>query len=204
MSTFSLLDIRYLKPADILVSTTNALVSTIIRTGTHSVVSHAMLYLGEGKVIEAVGEGVKISELQNNINSHGYKNVTAFRYPSLSSEKAAIVVAYALKKNGKKYDYRGLIGGAENSDPLYVRSNPIALATNPMTMISFGEQMIVRHFAQKGTFNDPDKYFCSELVFEAYERSNVRLISDPAYMSYPQQVIDLGNRGILNYLGNLN
>ncbi len=202
MGTFNKLDVAYLKPGDILVSTTSATESSIIRMGTHSVVSHAMLYIGEGKVIEAIGEGVKIRLIEENINSRGYKNVMAYRYPSLSSNKAELMVGYATRLKGKGYDFKALVGVAESSDALLMRANPyMAAVLNP---IGYGGQMLVHHFAQKGSFNDVNKYFCSELVFESYQKSGVILMNQPPHMSYPQQIIDLGAKGSLNYLGNLN
>ena len=48
-----------LQPADIIVSTARHAVSYAIRAGTLSAISHAMLYVGNGKVIEAVGSGVR-------------------------------------------------------------------------------------------------------------------------------------------------
>jgi uncharacterized protein YycO len=202
MNTFSKLDISYLMPADILVSTTNAVVSNIIRVGTHSVVSHAMLYIGEGNVIEAVGEGVNINLLKNNIDSHGYRNVAAFRYPSLSMDNAKLIVTFATNQKGKGYDYSGVIGGAENSDVFAARSNPsTALLVAPAFLVG---QLVVHHFASGGSFNNKNKYFCSELVFESFQKSGINLINDAPYMSYPQQIIDLANKGTLSYLGNLN
>ena len=47
-----------LEAGDLIVSTTAARVSRGIRTATSSPVSHAMLYVGNGQVIEAIQEGV--------------------------------------------------------------------------------------------------------------------------------------------------
>lgn len=47
-----------LRPADIIVSTTDAAVSAVIRAGSGSSVSHSMLYIGGGSVVEAVEAGV--------------------------------------------------------------------------------------------------------------------------------------------------
>ena len=202
MGNFHIIDIEYLKKGDILVSTTNATVSSVIRVGTHSVVSHAMLYIGDGEVIEAVGEGVKINNLRMNISSHGYLNVIAYRLPTLTSEKANTVVNYALMQTGKAYDFGGLVGAAENSDPVFMRSNPVSsMILHPF---AYPAQMGVHLLGRTGAFQDENKYFCSELVFESYEKTGVNLLGHPAYQSYPQQVIDLGNRGVLIYLGNLN
>ncbi len=200
MGEFSKLDLSYLKQGDILVSTTNAIVSTIIRTGMHSIVSHAMLYIGDGLVIEAIGEGVKINSLQNNIETHGYKNVMAYRYPSLTSNKATLIVSFAKRQKGKGYDFTGLAGAAESMDSLRMRENP--MYATMFAPVAYGGQMIVHHFAKQGTFDNNNKYYCSELVFDSYLKSGIILINDPPYMSYPQQIIDLGNKGTLNFLGN--
>lgn len=202
MGNFHLIDIEYLKKGDILVSTTNATVSSVIRVGTHSIVSHAMLYIGDGEVIEAVGEGVKINSLHNNIITHGYRNVMAYRLPSLTSERAISVVNYALSQKGKAYDFGGLVGAAENSDPVFMRSNPVS--SYILHPFAFPAQMGVHLLGRTGAFQDANKYFCSELVFESFERSGINLLGHPAYQSYPQQIIDLGNRGVLIYLGNIN
>ena len=50
---------------DILVSTTPALSSAAIRIGTGAAVSHARLYIGAGQVVEAVGDGVELAQLEN-------------------------------------------------------------------------------------------------------------------------------------------
>jgi uncharacterized protein YycO len=50
---------------DILVSTTPALSSAAIRIGAGADVSHARLYIGAGQVVEAVGEGVVLAQLEN-------------------------------------------------------------------------------------------------------------------------------------------
>ncbi|MCI0391504.1 MAG: hypothetical protein MOB07_22405, partial [Acidobacteria bacterium] len=53
-----------------LVSTTSALSSTAIRIGTWSEVSHARLYIGAGQVVEAVGDGVVLAQLED-VVAHG-------------------------------------------------------------------------------------------------------------------------------------
>lgn len=47
-----------MNPADVIVSTTNATISGVIRADTSSSVSHAALYDGAGRVYEAIGQGV--------------------------------------------------------------------------------------------------------------------------------------------------
>lgn len=54
----ALLSISALRPADIIVSTTDAAVSAMIRAGSGSSVSHSMLYIGGGAIVEAIDAGV--------------------------------------------------------------------------------------------------------------------------------------------------
>ena len=54
-----------MQPADIIVSTGSGAVSAVIRTGSLSPYSHAALYIGNGEVIEAIGEGVVRQSLAN-------------------------------------------------------------------------------------------------------------------------------------------
>lgn len=57
-----------LRPADIIVSTTNAADSAVIRAGIGSSVSHSMVYVGGGFVIEAVERGVLKNQLTDALN----------------------------------------------------------------------------------------------------------------------------------------
>lgn len=54
-----MIDVNALRPADIIVSTTNAAVSAVIRAGIGSSVSHSMIYIGGSTVIEAVERGAQ-------------------------------------------------------------------------------------------------------------------------------------------------
>jgi hypothetical protein len=53
-----LISVNSLRPADIIVSTTNAGISAVIRAGIGSSVSHSIIYVGGSTVVEAVGAGV--------------------------------------------------------------------------------------------------------------------------------------------------
>src|SRR5688572_11877595 len=63
-----LISVNALRPADIIVSTTNARISAVIRAGIGSSVSHSMLYVGGSHVVEAIGSGVTRQPLADALN----------------------------------------------------------------------------------------------------------------------------------------
>src|SRR5437016_420646 len=82
-----------LEPADIIVSTTGATVSRVIRAATGSPVSHAILYTGNDSVIEAIGEGVVSRSITASL-AHATLAV-AYRRKALTSGAAQAVIRYA-------------------------------------------------------------------------------------------------------------
>ncbi len=53
-----LISVNSLRPADIIVRTTNAGISPVIRAGIGSSVSHSIIYIGGSTVVEAIAKGV--------------------------------------------------------------------------------------------------------------------------------------------------
>lgn len=90
-----------LNSADIIVSTTSARVSGLIRVGTRSVVSHAALYAGSGSVIEAIGTGVTVRSIDDSLSEDVL--AVAYRSPHITSTIARAVIQYASAQIGKPY-----------------------------------------------------------------------------------------------------
>jgi uncharacterized protein YycO len=105
-----------LQAADILVSTTRAAVSGVIRAGTDSEVSHAALYDGYGEVIEAIGKGVTSHKIDVAIADDAL--VVAYRSPNITDEKAARIIDYATHQIGKPY---GVAGALLSTDKILCR-----------------------------------------------------------------------------------
>ena len=82
-----------MQPADIIVSTGSGAVSAVIRTGSLSPYSHAALYIGNGEVIEAIGEGVVRQSLANALSDDTLAVV--YRRIGLSAAQAGLVIRYA-------------------------------------------------------------------------------------------------------------
>jgi hypothetical protein len=91
--------------ADIIVSTTRAGVSGIIRVGTASEVSHATLYEEGGWVIEK--QGVVLRTLTEALADDVL--AVAYRNPSVTHSTGQLILNYASKYIGQPYSIRGAV-----------------------------------------------------------------------------------------------
>jgi hypothetical protein len=57
--------------------------------------------------------------------------------------------------------------------------------------------------ARSGGFNAPDKFYCSELVLEAYRLAGLPLIAGSPGTSDPNQIVQAYHNGTLEYVGHL-
>ena len=95
------IDERMLETGDIILSTTPDLTSGVIRLGTDAPVSHSLIYIGGGQVVEAIGPGVVLRSLAEAVD---HSNVAvAFRKPDLTAEQALIVRDFIGQQVGKPY-----------------------------------------------------------------------------------------------------
>ncbi len=174
-----------LKNADIIVSTTGAAASVVIRTGTSSAVSHAMLYTGDGNVIEAVGQGVRSVPLS--VAFHGASLAVAYRMTTLSHDEAIQVVNFALRQRGKAYDYTGAAGAG--------------VARNNFACAAAG--LIICVVAKSGLASASNKFFCSQLVLAAFASANHPLSAQAPATSVPNDIPLAYSVGRLEYVGHL-
>lgn len=170
-------------PGDIIVSTARHPVSYAIRAGTLSAISHAMLYVGDGNVVEAVGDGVREVALGTAIGDAIL--AVAYRDPRVDAAKAAQIVAFARSQLGRPYNF----GGAARAG--YRIIHPLASRVlDAIRDISGVDDTSARTF------------YCSELVFAAFEAAGIPLVAAPAGNSTPEDVVQL-TRGSLGYVGHL-
>lgn len=99
-----------LQPGDILLyrNGRKSVVSSLIRRLTRSPYSHAAVYLGDGKILEAVISGIKINRLE--IPHGGYIGVMRSQM-GFGPERQQILQDFAnqLVKNRAQYDLRGIL-----------------------------------------------------------------------------------------------
>lgn len=171
-----------LRPADILVSTTDDPLSATIRERTGSPVSHALLYAGvldgQPTVVEAVEAGVVRRSLQEFLDRSPL--AIAFRDPGLDDDAAHRVVDYALGRVGRPFNLWGL-----------VHHPRFGLATDPGAAVEID------------LGSDGDSFFCSELVTRAYREAGAPLCEQPPAWTTPADIIELHVRTRLVYIGHL-
>lgn len=172
-----------LSPGDIIVSTARHPVSYAIRAGTLSAISHAMLYVGGGHVVEAVGDGVREVPLETAIGDAIL--AVAYRDPRVDADKAAQLVAFARAQVGQPYNYGGVARAG------YRILHPIA-------------GRIVDAIRDRLGVDDASarSFFCSELVFAAFEAAHIPLVAQRAENGLPEDLVSL-SQGSLNYVGHL-
>ncbi len=179
-----------LEPADIIVSTTSAFISSSIRSATSSVVSHAIIYAGHGDVIEAIGDGVVKRSLAAAIADASL--AVAFRHVRMTKSTATAVIKFAEKQVGRGYDVTGIVGQAGYQLDRWflctvrqVRNCEDRAAHANLWMSNSG------------------RFFCSELVAESYRQAGVPLISGRSDSVSPQAIVDVTTTGELSYVGHL-
>ncbi|MBK4714064.1 MULTISPECIES: YaeF family permuted papain-like enzyme [Tenebrionibacter/Tenebrionicola group] len=147
---------------DLLFSSSLGLTSLGIRLFSTSSVSHVAVYIGDGQVAEAVGDGVQIVTLDD-VLRHSDK-LFALRLADLTPEQAQSITRFAHSKNGSRYNY----GGIAEMVPFMLTKQLCSL--NPFSR-DFRQQCIQGlASAQLSTVNGQTKnsYFCSEFVTAAY------------------------------------
>lgn len=165
-----------LQVGDIIISTTPAPESVAIRLGTGAEVSHAILYIGDGLVVESILQGVVQRTLDEALADASL--AVAVRHPRLSPEQALHVRDFAGQAIGLKYDGVGIV-----------------------------KQAIFRIDAIVGrvllSFDDEQRFFCSELVAAAFESAGAPLTAVPPSWTAPSDLQDLYLSLLLDYVGHL-
>jgi len=173
---------------DIIVSTARHPISFGIRLaqgriGRATAISHAMLYVGDGKVIEAVGDGVREVALATALGDAIL--AVAYRDQRVDAAKAARIVAFAREQLGKPYDVASIVRhGYRALNPLMGRA------------IEF----LRRHTGSDE--NTARSFYCSQLVFAAFREAGVPLNDERPDASTPGDLVDL-RHGRLDYVGHL-
>ena len=176
-----------LQKADIIVSTTSAAISGVIRAASGSNISHARLYIGDGYIIEAVGSGVVKTTLQAAMSSDTL--TVAYRRREMSSAIADAVVRFAERQIGKGYDASGAAGAGQASG----RGLLISVLLAPAGAFSLGGTI--------GNYIAPDnRFFCSELVVRAFQAANAPISNSRPNLVQPGE---LPSSSYLQYIGHL-
>ncbi|WP_299693068.1 YiiX/YebB-like N1pC/P60 family cysteine hydrolase [uncultured Tateyamaria sp.] len=164
------IEARHLEVGDILVSTGTELLSKTIKDHTKAPVSHAFMYVGGGKIIEADGKVAERSLADALANDY---YAAAYRVPDLTDADRAGLVKFMRAQIGKPFDNWGVIDHL-----IYVVSE------------------------------DPNAWYCSELVFAAYKSIGKPLMTSGKKVasavdpddSVPGHVLKINN---IKYIGHV-
>lgn len=184
-----------LQIGDIIVSTTSKLGSRIIRLGTGADVSHAILYVGDGRVVEAIEDGVVERSLAEALADASL--AVALRHPRLTAEQALRVRDTAGKAVGLKFDGLGLVQRG-----LYQLDRITFCDTMPAG--SAGRANCYRWVGKVNlSYNNEQRFFCSELVLTAYQSAGLPLTATPPNWTSPGDLQELRLSLLLGYVGHL-
>jgi uncharacterized protein YycO len=154
------IDTAALAIGDIIVSTTAEWISDLIRRETDSPVSHAMLYIGDGLVVDSIRTGVDVRTLEHVLSDATL--AVAFRVPNLDQQQALVAKDFAGQQLSHGYNFIGIV-----EQLLFQRS---------------GRR--VRVNLGSGT---NDRFFCSELIFAAFQAAGCPLTANPTLVGKPRR-----------------
>lgn len=164
-----------LQPGDILLTSISSFRSAAIQVMTFAPVSHAAVYIGDRQVVEAVGSGVRIRDIDELLKEE--KMVLALRYPDLSAEQAQNIKDYALNKTGTSFNYLGVTLHVPLTITRRLCELPLVpLAVRDACIRSIG---VINQMAASES-----RLFCSQLVLQAYRHAEVPMTdADPRLIS---------------------
>lgn len=172
-----------LRPADIIVSTTNAAISVAIRAGIGSSVSHSMIYIGGGFVVEAVDAGVVRNPLTDALS--GAVLGIALRRRNLTAKQRAAVIENALRFKNSNLPY-DKIGAAGSGSSLPRGGLLSALACT--ISLEFCPIGIAGVAANAAPGNADKAFFCSELVARCFELAGAPVVDAAPSFTTPRQI----------------
>ncbi|MGH1487387.1 MAG: hypothetical protein ACRBCI_14325 [Cellvibrionaceae bacterium] len=176
-TTFDISDIR---PADIIVTRNDHTQSKVIQVGSCSSYSHALLAVGNGMGIEAVGDGgMKKGRLTDLLYNSSY--AALYRHKSIDANFAGWICEFAeeQQKAGKPYDYLGAS-----------RAGVVTGCNGSIAHTKLGVFVQLADAVKKRSQAGHDEsFFCSELVVRAYEKAGLPLINFPAHAATPGMVV---------------
>ena len=177
---------RALRPGDVIVCTTDGFVSRAIRRETDGPVSHAMLYVGEGKVVEArefdsadfKHRSSRVREVTLDWALRNASLAVAFRRRGLTARGAERLVEAARARIGRPYNYWGVY-----------------------------QQLVCRWSGATYCRFDPPggAVYCSQLIFNVFEEIDLPLSPGGPFFDDPNQLVRLPANGLrtLDYVGHL-
>ncbi|CAM4032462.1 YaeF family permuted papain-like enzyme [Rahnella bruchi] len=193
-----------LQPGDILLSSSTGVTSLGIRLFSMTGVSHASVYLGNGEVAEAVGDGVQIVSLEDALTHSN--SMVSLRNQKLTELQAAKLRIFSQNNQGRKYNYKGIIIIAPYTLTRRVCDLPLFFGKGRSTCIDTLATI------QIGNTPEIQKtFFCSQFVIEAFNFAGSPLTASDALWVSPADLLHMREGDVssfvpvqpLHYVGHL-
>lgn len=171
-----------LEPGDIILTSAPTLRSVGIRLFTLSPVSHAALYVGDGRIVEALGSGVHERALDGLLLEENVAIV--LRYPDLTRDDQLGILDYARQKTGARFSFFGATLHLPFSLTRRVCELPLLPgAVRDACLRSLG---VLSYAAATET-----QLFCSQLVIQAYQHAGAHITDADARLISPADILHM-------------
>ena len=190
-ASLPILSTSNLELGDIIVRCTPGLSSQLFEFALWTRYSHGALYIGEDKIIDATGKGVKsrgLSELLSESNRVG-----VLRVPNLTEAQAQAAISAARSQEGAAYNYTGVTA--------LIAQKLAALAAYTDEGIGGVINILSRTEWLPDSLVNQGTYGCTQLVRFAFQQAGITL--SHANGLNPGDVVRLGLVGDLNEVGRL-
>jgi hypothetical protein len=183
-----------LEPGDVILSTTSHPLSAQIRAVTDAEVSHAAVYVGEGRIVEAIDGGVVLRSLETALGDDSL--AVAYRHRDMTPTAAAMMIPF-LEEHARlrtPFDRWGLV---------QVAPGQLARAICNRLDGDARRQCLARAATLRVGTNDENAFFCSELVLEGFGKAGLSMSTLEPSWSSPGEIVELHHNGLLDYVGHL-
>ncbi|MGY1705710.1 papain-like cysteine protease family protein [Geodermatophilus sp. SYSU D00697] len=182
-----------LQTGDVILSTTDKLVSKAIRAAMGSTISHSLIYVGDEMVVEAIASGVVLQPLARSIGDASV--AVAFRHPGLTPDLALQVRDFVGTKIGQPYDRWLILDHARFRMPARICEELYEGEQRRQCRERVGRVYL-------GTATN-DEFICSELVAAAFASAGLPLTTEPPHWVTPEDLARMRFSGHLEYVGHL-
>lgn len=146
--------------------TTYGKIGFTIRFFLKSKVNHSFIYIGKGKIVEAMPGGAVIS----NLSKYSHKDITWSNVPFTSEQMQRRAIRFrALSLVGTGYGFLDIF-------------------------FLWAKILGVRFSFLENWIKSDNRMICSQLVAECYERAGIKLLDKPTYMVTPKDLYNIALR----------
>tara|TARA_R110001583_G_scaffold194751_1_gene366833 strand:- start:268 stop:1305 length:1038 start_codon:yes stop_codon:yes gene_type:complete len=161
------INIEVLKPGDIVLTTSNKKVSALIRAVTKSDISHAMICVAYGSVMDSTIDGVQARNVQKILYDDNNSIYILRTKEPLPTDKLEKIITYARASTGTSYSGRDAATVVKRKK------------TGSVSAKQFCSRMVARAYASAGIALVANPDFCAP---EELKKSDILMIIEPSWL----------------------